>query len=281
MGRTPAKPAGPKIVTVSNQKGGVGKTTTAVNLAAALALGGLTVLVIDIDPQGNASTALGIDHHIDVLGVYDVLIDGRPLIRAVKPHAEIAGLWCAPATIDLAGAEIELVDLPRRELRLRDAIAGLRSHLDRVGHPQPDYIIVDCPPSLGLLTLNALAAADEVLIPIQCEYYALEGLTQLMRTLALVTSHLNPGLRLGAILLTMYDARTRMAAQVADEVRAHFPRNVLRATIPRAVRISEAPSHGQTVMTYDATGTGALSYREAAIEYADRSAAEAGKEHVS
>ena len=270
VGQLPAKPPETTVVTISNQKGGVGKTSTTVNLAAALALGGLRILVIDIDPQGNASTALGIPHHVDAAGIYDVLIDDLPLRDVIQSSPEADTLWCVPASIDLAGAEIELVDIPNRETRLRGAIRALRDQLDRDGTPPYDYILIDCPPSLGLLTLNALAAADEVLIPIQCEFYALDGLSQLMRTIGLVQNHLNPELRLGAILLTMYDRRTRLAAQVEEEVRAHFPNEVLRATIPRAVRISEAPSYGQTVITYDQSGPGALSYREAALEFSRR-----------
>ncbi|MFN8099691.1 MAG: ParA family protein [Dermatophilaceae bacterium] len=267
------RPIAPRVIAVSNQKGGVGKTSTAVNLAAALAEGGLTVLVIDMDPQGNASTALGIDRHQEhLLGVYDVLAGDRPLMRTVRPCPDLPDLWVAPATIDLAGAEIELVTMDAREFRLRTAVLRLRERLERNRIGPPDYILIDCPPSLGLLTLNALVAADEVLIPIQCEYYALEGLTQLMRTVGLVQASLNPGLSLGAILLTMYDARTRLAAQVAEEVRTHFPQSVLKATIPRTVRISEAPSYGQSVITYDPNGVGAHSYREAAREIAIRSA---------
>jgi len=264
------RPRRPKVVAVSNQKGGVGKTTTAVNLAAALAQDGLGVLLIDMDPQGNASTALSISHDDDDLGIYDVLVDERPLIRVVKECPDIPGLWCAPSTVDLAGAEIELVGLTHRERRLKQVIEHLYSALDRSRRPAPDYVIIDCPPSLGLLTLNALVAADEVFIPIQGEYYALEGLTALMRTIGLVQASMNPDLAVGAILLTMVDGRTNLAAQVAEEVRRHFPREVLRSTIPRSVRLSESPSFGQTVMTYDPTGTGALSYRAAAREYAHR-----------
>ena len=268
------KPARPRVLAVSNQKGGVGKTSSAVNLAAALAEGGLTVLVIDMDPQGNASTALGIDRHADaMMGVYDVLVADRPLLRTVRPCPDVPDLWVAPATIDLAGAEIELVAIERREFRLREALDRLRQQLARNRIGAPDYVLIDCPPSLGLLTLNALVAADEVVIPIQCEYYALEGLTQLIRTVGLVQESLNPSLGLGAILLTMYDGRTRLAAQVAEEVRTHFPDAVLRATIPRTVRISEAPSYGQSVVTYEPNGVGAHSYREAARELAQRAAA--------
>ncbi len=268
------RPTTPRVIAVSNQKGGVGKTSTAVNMAAALAEGGLTVLVVDMDPQGNASTALGIDPHAeDILGVYDVIAGDRPLMRTVRPCPDLQDLWVAPATIDLAGAEIELVTIEHREFRLRAALQRLREQLARNRIGLPDFILIDCPPSLGLLTLNALVAADEVLIPIQCEYYALEGLTQLMRTIGLVQASLNPDLSLGAILLTMYDARTRLAAQVADEVRTHFPDSVLKVTIPRSVRISEAPSYGQSVITHDPGGVGAHAYREAAREFAMRAAA--------
>ncbi len=266
------RPARTRVLTVANQKGGVGKTTTTVNLAAALALQGLEVLVVDLDPQGNASTALGVDHHAEVPSVYDVLIDGRPLDEVIAPVEGIAGLSCVPATIDLAGAEIELVSLVARETRLQRALAaydGLGTGAER---QRLDFVLIDCPPSLGLLTVNALVAAPEVLIPIQCEYYALEGVGQLLRNVELVKAHLNPGLHVSTVLLTMYDARTRLAAQVADEVRTHFPETVLRTTIPRSVRISEAPSYGQTVMTYDPGSTGALSYLEAAREMALRTA---------
>ena len=261
------RPDHTRVLTVANQKGGVGKTTSTVNLAAALALQGLQVLVIDLDPQGNASTALGIDHHADVPSVYDVLIEGRPLTEVVARVPDIDGLWCAPATLDLAGAEIELVSVVAREHRLRKAVAAYLPQHEQA-HGRLDYVLVDCPPSLGLLTLNALVCADEVLIPIQCEYYALEGLGQLTRTVGLVTEELNQNLHISAILLTMYDARTRLAAQVADEVRTHFGERVLRTVIPRSVRVSEAPSYGQTVLTYDPGSTGALSYLEAARELA-------------
>jgi chromosome partitioning protein len=272
------RPAATRVLTVANQKGGVGKTTTTVNLAAALALQGLEVLVVDLDPQGNASTALGVAHHAEVPSIYDVLIDGRPLHEVVAPVAGIDGLWCAPATIDLAGAEIELVSLVARETRLEKAISAYdewcREHRDT----RLDYVLIDCPPSLGLLTVNALVAAPEVLIPIQCEYYALEGVGQLLRNIELVKAHLNPDLHVSTVLLTMYDARTRLAAQVADEVRTHFSATVLRTTIPRSVRISEAPSYGQTVMTYDPGSTGALSYLEAAREMAMRAETRSGTE---
>ena len=268
-GRRFPRPKDTRVITVSNQKGGVGKTTTTVNMAAALAQAGLRVLVLDIDPQGNASTALGIDHHADVPSVYDVLVEGRPLHEVVQPCPDIANLWCAPATIDLAGAEIELVSLVARESRLQRAVsaylAGQSKDDDRL-----DYILIDCPPSLGLLTVNAFVAAHEVLIPIQCEYYALEGLSQLLRNVELIRGHLNTALHVSTILLTMYDGRTRLSSQVADEVRSHFPSEVLKTTVPRSVRISEAPSHGQTVMTYDPASSGALSYLEAARELAEQ-----------
>ena len=266
MGELP-RPGRTRVLTVANQKGGVGKTTSTVNLAAALALQGLRVLVIDLDPQGNASTALSIDHHSDVPSIYDVLIEGRALTEVVTPVADIDGLWCAPATLDLAGAEIELVSAVAREHKLRKAVATYLP-LHEAAHGRLDYVLIDCPPSLGLLTLNALVCADEVLIPIQCEYYALEGLGQLLRTVDLVKNELNPTLHVSTILLTMYDARTRLAAQVADEVRTHFPDRVLKTAIPRSVRVSEAPSYGQTVITYDPGSTGSLSYLEAARELA-------------
>ena len=254
------RPARRRTLVVANQKGGVGKTTTTVNLAAALATHGCRVLVIDLDPQGNASTALGIDHFTGTPSVYEVIIEGHPLAEVIQQCEAIPGLLCAPATIDLAGAEIELVSLVAREGRLRKALEDYSSDVD--------YIFIDCPPSLGLLTINALVAAAELLIPIQCEYYAMEGLGQLLKNVDLVKAHLNPNLTISTILLTMYDARTRLAAQVADEVRQHFAGVVLRTTIPRSVRISEAPSYGQTVITYDPGSTGAIAYVEAAREIA-------------
>jgi chromosome partitioning protein len=266
-GETFARPSRRRVVAVANQKGGVGKTTTTVNIAAAMALHGLRVLVIDLDPQGNASTALGIDHHAEIPSVYDLLIEGKSLGDVVIDVAEIPGLSCVPATIDLAGAEIELVSLVAREARLKRAIADL------TGAGDVDYVLIDCPPSLGLLTVNALVAGEEVLIPIQCEYYALEGLGQLLRNIDLVKSHLNPDLHVSTILLTMYDARTRLASQVADDVREHFGATVLRTVIPRSVRVSEAPSYGQTVMTYDPASPGALCYLDAAREIAERGVA--------
>jgi chromosome partitioning protein len=259
------RPPSCRVMTIANQKGGVGKTTTAVNLAACLALHGRRVLVVDLDPQGNASTALDVDHRAGTPSVYNVLVDDQPLASIVQPVAGIPGLHCAPATIDLAGAEIELVPLVAREARLNRALASY----DVSGL---DYILIDCPPSLGLLTVNALVAATEVLIPIQCEYYALEGLEQLLRTVELVRGHLNPQLFVSTILLTMYDGRTRLASQVADEVREHFGDVVLGAVIPRSVRVSEAPSYGQSVITYDPGSSGAQAYLDAAREVAFRAA---------
>ena len=254
-----------RIMTIANQKGGVGKTTTAVNLAASLAQHGSRVLVVDLDPQGNASTALDVDHHAGVPSVYDVLVDDRPLAEVVGPAGDMPGLFCAPATIDLAGAEIELVPVVARELRLARALRAFdTSNLD--------YVIVDCPPSLGLLTLNALVAAEEVLLPIQCEYYALEGVQQLLNTAELVRVNFNPGLHVSTVLLTMYDGRTRLASDVADDVRAHFGASVLSTIIPRSVRVSEAPSRGQTVITYDPASSGAIAYTEAAHELAMQAA---------
>lgn len=263
-------PPSTRILTISNQKGGVGKTTSAVNLAAALARAGAHVLVIDLDPQGNASTALGVEHRSDQQSVYEVLVADLPISEVIRPSTEHENLDCVPATIHLAGAEIELVSLVAREQRLRRA---LDAHLAQMEKPY-DYVLIDCPPSLGLLTINAFVAAREVLIPIQCEYYALEGLSQLLSNIELIERHLNPDLRLSTILLTMYDSRTNLAQQVAQEVRDHFPTQTLTTIIPRSVRVSEAPSYGQSVISYDFASSGSLSYREAAAEIARRGASE-------
>jgi chromosome partitioning protein len=253
---------------IANQKGGVGKTTTAVNLAAALAMGGLSVLLVDLDPQGNASTALGVEHQVGTPGTYEVLISGADIEALVVASPETPRLMVLPATVDLAGAEIELVSVVARENRLLRALTAYQQQ------HHVDYVVLDCPPSLGLLTLNALVAATEILIPIQCEYYALEGVSQLMRTINLVKGELNSDLQVSTVLLTMFDARTRLAAQVADEVRTHFAAETLPTVIPRSVRISEAPSYGQTVLTYHPDSAGAVSYLEAAREIAQRGAKE-------
>ena len=261
------RPPATRVLVVANQKGGVGKTTTTVNIAAAMAQVGQRVLVIDLDPQGNASTALNIDHRRGVLSTYEVLVEDAGLADVATEAPDLPGLFVVPATIDLAGAEIELVSVVARESRLDKAIraepcvGGAEAGEDRY-----DFVLIDCPPSLGLLTLNAFVAGAEMLIPIQAEYYALEGLGQLLETVEMVRQHLNPRLRVSTILVTMYDARTRLAAGVAEEVREHFGDQVLRTSIPRSVRVSEAPSYGQTVMTYDPGSPGALSYLEAARE---------------
>ena len=257
----PAPTAGCRVITVVNQKGGVGKTTTTVNLAAALALHGLRVLVVDLDPQGNASTALGVAHPVGTPSTYDVVLGDYSLDDVSVAVTAVAGLFCAPATIDLAGAEVELAAIEDREYRLLRALAPIAA---QEGSQAFDYVFVDCPPSLGQLTVNALVAAGELLLPIQCEFYALEGLAQLLSTVDLVRAHLNPALRIGSVLLTMYDSRTRLADQVAAEVRSHFGDLVLPGSIPRAVRVSEAPGFGQTVMTYDPGSRGALAYLRAA-----------------
>ncbi|MFO7689933.1 MAG: ParA family protein [Cryobacterium sp.] len=266
------KPEKTRVLTISNQKGGVGKTTTAVNLAAALARQAAKVLVIDLDPQGNASTALGVEHHSEVTSVYDVIVGDVPLSDVVQRSPEPGELFCVPATIHLAGAEIELVSMVAREQRLRRA---LDLHLKEMTAPY-DYVFIDCPPSLGLLTINAFVAAREVLIPIQCEYYALEGLSQLLKNIELIEKHLNPDLTVSTILLTMYDGRTNLANQVAQDVREHFPEQVLKTLIPRSVRVSEAPSYGQSVVSYDLNSAGSLSYLEAAAEIARRGAPQTG-----
>ena len=256
-----AKPATTRIFTVANQKGGVGKTTTTVNIAAALSMGGLRVLVIDLDPQGNASTALGVPHR-DTAGIYEVLMGDATITSVIQKVAGFPALDCVPSNSSLANAEVNLVSMVARELRLKEA-------LDEI-FPNYDYIFIDCPPSLGLLTINALAAARELLIPIQTEYYALEGLSQLLETYGVVKKRLNAKLDLSTIILTMFDGRTRLSNDVAANVRAHFPKELIDIPIPRAVRVSEAPSYNQTVMTYDPLSPGAIAYMQVAREIAER-----------
>ena len=271
QGRQFPRPKTTRVMTVANQKGGVGKTTTAVNLAASLAQGGLTVLVVDNDPQGNASTALGVEHTEGTPSVYDILVDGMAMADTVQDCPDVPGLRCVPATLELSGAEIELVSMVARETRLRKAIDEFLGAEEAAGRTI-DYVIIDCPPSLGLLTVNAFVAGREVLIPIQCEFYALEGVAQLTRTIGMIKSHLNPGLVISTVVLTMYDSRTILAREVADNVRQHFPEQTLATTVPRSVRVSEAPSNSQTVMTWDPGSSGALAYLEAAKEIAERGA---------
>lgn len=248
----------PRVVAVANQKGGVGKTTTAISVGAALADLGYRVLIVDLDPQGNATTGLGVQARGLNLSMYDVLTRGTPLEDSIEATT-IRNLFVAPTTIDLAGAEIELVPAFSRELKLRRAIATVQDDYD--------FIFIDCPPSLGLLTVNAMAAATEVMVPIQCEYFALEGLGQLMRNVNLVQANLNPSLEISAIVLTMYDARTKLSDQVVQEVRAHFGDRVCRSVIPRSVRLSEAPSFGQPITVFDPSSRGALAYRDLAKEF--------------
>ncbi|GAB3811527.1 chromosome partitioning ATPase ParA [Tessaracoccus terricola] len=256
------RPAEPRIFVVANQKGGVGKTTTAVNIATALAFGGLNVLVVDTDPQGNASTALGVDHSPGVEGTYEVLLDGASIIDLVQRSPHTPNLHVLPATIDLASAELELVNEQGRETKMKRALA---KYIEASG---VDYVFFDCPPSLGLLTLNALVAATEIMIPIQCEYYALEGVSQLMRTINKVKGNLNDELELSTVILTMYDGRNNLSQEVAREVRNHFPEQTLDAPIPRSVRVAEAPSYGQSVLTYQPKSPGAVAYTLAAQELA-------------
>ncbi len=260
------RPRHRRVIGIANQKGGVGKTTTTVNIGVALALAGLNVLVVDLDPQGNASTALGVERTAGTPSIYEVLIDEISAAEAIQVCPDAPRLGCIPATIDLAGAEIELVSMVARETRLKKALDAIDGEYD--------YILIDCPPSLGLLTVNAMVATEEVLIPIQCEYYALEGLGQLLNNIEMVKSHLNPRLEVSTILLTMYDARTKLADQVAAEVRRHFGPKVLDVVIPRSVKVSEAPGFSQSVMTYDPGSRGATTYLEAAKEIAVRGAKE-------
>jgi chromosome partitioning protein len=250
--------SGPRLIAIANQKGGVGKTTTAVNLGACLAELGRRALVIDLDPQANASTGLGVDVRSLDVTMYDVLLHEVDIRSCIVEVASTPGLFVAPANLDLAGAEIELVPAFSRELKLRAALEAVADDYD--------YILIDCPPSLGLLTVNALAAATEVLVPIQCEYYALEGLGQLVRNVGLVQKNLNPALAITTIVLVMYDARTKLADQVAQEVRRHFGDGVCRTVVPRTVRLSEAPSFGQSIIDFDPRSRGALAYRELAKE---------------
>ena len=247
----------PRTIAMANQKGGVGKTTSAINLIASLADMGYRVLVIDLDPQGNATTGLGINARNLRYSVYDVLMRDAPMEDCVEATS-IRNLFIVPTTIDLAGAEIELVPAFSRELKLKRAIARVIDDFD--------FVIIDCPPSLGLLTINALAAATEIVVPIQCEYFALEGLGQLLRNVNLVQANLNPQLEISAIILTMYDARTKLSDQVMREIRSHFGERVCKNIVPRSVRLSEAPSFGQPITVFDPTSRGAIAYRELAKE---------------
>jgi chromosome partitioning protein len=257
----------PRVIAVANQKGGVGKTTTSVNLSAALADLGYRTLVVDLDPQGNAGTGLGVDVRQLDASIYDVLLHETPLDDCIE-GSSVRNLFVAPSSLDLAGAEIELVPAFSREQRLRAALAEVRDDFD--------FVIIDCPPSLGLLTVNAFAAASEVLVPIQCEYYALEGLGQLMRNVDLVQRNLNPDLEISTVVLVMYDGRTRLAGEVADEVRSHFGERVCQTVIPRTVRLSEAPSFGQPITTFDPSSRGAVAYRDLAREVTDGTPKRAG-----
>ena len=255
----------PRLITIANQKGGVGKTTTAVNLAAALSESGNKVLVIDLDPQGNASTAVNVEHSSGTPSSYELLLGDIDADQAMQASPTLENLFCIPATIDLAALEIEMVSLVRREFRLYDALH--KGFLDKHGF---DYVFIDCPPSLGLLTINAMTCAEEVIIPIQCEYYALEGVGQLLGNITMIRQHLNEDLHISGVLLTMYDARTKLAAQVADEVREQFGAVVLGNIIPRSIRVSEAPGFGKTVIEYDPSSPGGHAYVAAARELHER-----------
>ena len=264
------QPISTRIFTVANQKGGVGKTTTAVNIGAALAMGGLRTLIVDLDPQGNASTAFGVQRD-EVAGIYEVIIKDLPVRDVALKVPGYPYLEIIPATQSLANAEVELVPMVAREIRLKKALATYLTESAARGD-RFDYVIIDCPPSLGLLTINALVAADELMIPIQCEYYSLEGLSLLLHTVSLIQEHLNPNLKLSTLVLTMFDGRTRLANDVAEEIRKHYPKELIDIPIPRAVRVSEAPSYGQTVMTYDPGSNGADAYARVAREIAHRGA---------
>jgi chromosome partitioning protein len=257
----------PIVVALANQKGGVGKSTTAINLAAALAFQDQRVLLIDLDPQGNASSGLGIDRGAIEVSIYDVLLKESPLEDAIEPTS-VRNLFVVPATIDLAGAEIELVSMFSRETRLGHAIEEIRDDFD--------IVLIDCPPSLGLLTVNALTAAREVLIPIQCEYYALEGLSQLLRNVDLVSANLNPELTVSGVVLTMYDGRTKLSKEVAEQVREYFGDVAFSTVIPRSVRLSEAPSYGEPIEAFDPMSRGAIAYRQLGREFLDRHGLETG-----
>ncbi|OKL50566.1 ParA family protein [Boudabousia marimammalium] len=259
------RPPQPVVLTFANQKGGVGKTTSAVNVAAALASAGLNVVLLDIDPQGNASTALGAVHREGTPSMYEVLLEGAHLATVLQQCPDIEHLWVCPATLDLSGAEVELVDVNNREYLLQRAITRFIADNDWV-----DYIVIDCPPSLGLLTLNAFVAGPNVVIPIQAEYYALEGLSSLLRAISRIQAGLNQQLQVAAIMITMFDSRTKLSSEVMAEVGEHFPNQLLRTPIPRSVRLAEAPSYSQSVITYDPRSTGALAYRRVALELAQR-----------